>query len=42
MVLIGCLIIIGTLVGAAVLWVKLGYLERGLEAEAESEDRVER
>jgi hypothetical protein len=40
MVLIGCLIIIGTLVGAAVLWVKLGDLERDFQAE--SEDTVER
>jgi hypothetical protein len=40
MPLIGCAIIIGALVGGAFLWVKLGNLQRAIEAE--SEDSVER
>jgi hypothetical protein len=40
MVLIGCLIIVGALVGGALLWVKLGNLQRDLEVERE--DTVER
>jgi len=34
-VLVGCVIIIGTLVGGAVLYVKLGNLQRALEDERE-------